>query len=63
MAQHKAPTAVTIAPTQEKAGLALVVEQYWKPAAVVAIALSIGLLWWVQKKETHKEEDDLSWRH
>lgn len=61
MAQHKAPTAVTFAPTHEKGGLALAVEQYWKPAALVAAALSVGLLWWVHKKEAHREESDMSW--
>lgn len=45
MAEHRAPTAVTIAPLEEKSGLASFVERWWKLGAVLAVALTALLLW------------------
>lgn len=48
MAEHKAPTAVTIAPLEEKSGLASFVERWWKLATILAVAFT-GYLLWQQK--------------
>ncbi len=48
MAEHKAPTAVTIAPLEEKSAFASFVDRWWKPATLVALALT-GYLLWQQK--------------
>lgn len=45
MADHKAPTAVTIAPLEEKSGLATFVERWWKLATVLAVALTAWTIW------------------
>jgi cyclophilin family peptidyl-prolyl cis-trans isomerase len=61
MAQHKAPTAVTIAPTHEKSGIALWIDQYWKHIAILAVLLSGTILYIQYHHETRKVESDLSW--
>ena len=61
MAQHKAPTAVTIAPTHEKSGLALWIDQYWKHIAIVAVLVSGAILYVQYHHETKSVESDLSW--
>lgn len=48
MAEHKAPTAVTIAPLEEKSGFASFVERWWKLATILAVVLT-GYLLWQQK--------------
>ena len=45
MAEHRAPTAVTIAPLEEKSGLASFVERWWKLGAALAVVLTAWLLW------------------
>ncbi|MEQ1893270.1 MAG: peptidylprolyl isomerase, partial [Planctomycetota bacterium] len=44
MAKHKAPTQVTIATIQEKTLFHELVDRYWKLAALVAIAVTAGIL-------------------
>lgn len=61
MAQHKAPTAVTIAPTRETTGFALWVERYWKVGALIAIAISVGILFWQYSHQTQRASHDSSW--
>ncbi len=61
MAQHKAPTAVTIAPTEEKTGLARWVDTYWKHVSLLAVLLAGGILWYQHSHETRQVESDLSW--
>jgi len=61
MAQHKAPTAVTIAPVREKAGLAELVDRYWKIAAAVALAFTAVLLYRVYSKSQDHMADSQSW--
>ncbi len=39
MAQHKAPTAVTVAPLQEKSGAGLWISRYWMHGAIVVLAI------------------------
>jgi len=55
MAQHKAPTAVTIAATSEKSGLALFVEKYWKFGAVFSLAITAIVLFRVSQAESERE--------
>lgn len=55
MAQHKAPTAVTIAATSEKSGLALFVERYWKFGAVFALAVTAIVVYRVSQAETEHQ--------
>jgi peptidyl-prolyl cis-trans isomerase B (cyclophilin B) len=57
MSQHKAPTAVTIAPTHEKTGLALWVDKYWKLGAVLVLC-SAGLIL-IRSRARHAERTEL----
>lgn len=59
MAQHKAPTAVTIAPLEEKSALASFVERWWKLATVAALVLT-GYLLWQQKSGMDAEKAEAS---
>jgi cyclophilin family peptidyl-prolyl cis-trans isomerase len=61
MAQHKAPTAVTIAPTEEKTGFALWIDSYWKHISVLALLIAGGILLYEHSHETRQVESDLSW--
>lgn len=59
MAKHKAPTEVTLVPTEERRGFALWVERNWKLAAALAAVLTIAILsvqYLGQKKELAKDE-------
>ena len=61
MAQHKAPTAVTVAPIQEKSGLGLWLAQHWIHGAVIAVAIAAGLV--IRDRMNRKETAarDSSW--
>lgn len=61
MAQHKAATSVTIAPTAESSGFALFVERYWKAAAVLAVLVTVAVILWQYQHHTRREADDQSW--
>ncbi len=61
MATHKAATAVTIAPVQEKSGLAEYVDRYWKLGLLVAVVITGAILFLKHKASTQRLEDDLSW--
>ncbi|MBI5363083.1 MAG: peptidylprolyl isomerase [Planctomycetes bacterium] len=61
MAQHKAPTAVTIAATSEKSGLALLVERYWKFGLVAALAITAVVLFRVSRSQAETEELAKGW--
>lgn len=61
MAQHKAPTAVTLAPTREKSGLALTVERYWKLALLAAVAITAIILYRQYSSSTAEQANDQSW--
>jgi cyclophilin family peptidyl-prolyl cis-trans isomerase len=59
MARHKAATAVTIAPTEEKSSFALFVDAYWKLAAALALVVSLSILGWVYlQQRTHATSDE-----
>ena len=56
MAQHKAPTQVTIAAVEEKSTFAAFVEKSWKPAALAAVAVIAFVIFRHNKQEqTHKQ--------
>lgn len=61
MSQHKAPTAVTIAPIHEKSGLGLWVEKYWKIGAVVVAGLAALILVRANAKHAERTESDSHW--
>lgn len=61
MATHKAATAVTIAPVEEKSALAVWVERYWKLAVLVAVGVTGFILFQQHQKTTRRTEDDRSW--
>jgi cyclophilin family peptidyl-prolyl cis-trans isomerase len=61
MAAHKAATAVTIAPVQEKSLLAQWVERYWKLAALLAVVITGGIIYLQYRKNVERGEHDTSW--
>ena len=61
MAQHKAPTSVTIAPISEKAGLAEFVDRYWKIGVALALAVTAVLLYRVYSRSEEAKADSQSW--
>jgi len=61
MSQHKAPTAVTIAPAAEKTGFGLWVDKYWKIGALVAVLLTGWILYRTNAKHTVRVEGDSNW--
>lgn len=59
MAQHKAPTQVTLAPIGERSALAAFFERYWKGLAIGFAVLSAAILFRVsQTARTHAVEDE-----
>lgn len=61
MATHKAPTAVSLAPTSEKSGLALLVDRYWKLAALAAVVLTAIILWTESRRVSHQKAQSKGW--
>lgn len=61
MAQHKAATAVTIAPTTEESALARWVRRYWLLATVAILATTGVILYMQHARETHEVTNDESW--
>lgn len=61
MADHKAPTQVTIAPYKEDSQLQKAVDAYWKPFMVVAVLIAAAILWNQLSKEKTKAVHDSSW--
>lgn len=61
MAQHKAPTAVTIAPLEEKSGLSSFVHRYWKLGALLAAVVAAGLLYRQHAKKAEAELQASNW--
>ena len=53
MAQHKAPTAVTVAPLQEKSGAGLWISRYWMHGALVVLAIVAFIV--VRDRRQNKE--------
>lgn len=61
MAQHKAATAVTIAPTSEESALARWVKRYWLVATVLMLATTAVILYAQHARESHEVTNDESW--
>lgn len=61
MAEHKAPTDVTIAPLSEKSFFEELVSRYWIPALLVAIAITAWLLYGEHSKGRSLEARAESW--
>jgi peptidyl-prolyl cis-trans isomerase B (cyclophilin B) len=61
MAQHKAATAVTIAPTSEKSALALWVERYWLLATAAVLVVTGVIVYRQLASEKHEVSHDESW--
>lgn len=61
MAQHKAPTEVTIAAHEEKSLLAEFVEKHWMKGALVAVAITGFILFTQYQNQKKAEEVDQSW--
>lgn len=61
MSQHKAPTAVTIAPIHEKSGLALWVEKYWKLGAILVLCGAALILIRSRARHVERTETDSYW--
>src|SRR5262245_44576497 len=53
MPQHKAPTAVTIAPTTDKSGFSQWVEKYWKLGAGI---LLVVIAWIIYQSRAESEQ-------
>jgi len=61
MAEHKAPTEVTVVAHQEQSAFAAFVERHWMKGAVIAIAIT-GIILYTQYQNTQKRaEVDESW--
>lgn len=61
MAQHKAPTQVTLVPHEEKSALAEFVERHWTKAALLAAVISAAILWNVYSNKKEAAAIDESW--
>lgn len=61
MAQHKAPTAVTFATTEDSSDFRSFVRRYWKLAALLALAVSMVAIYATYSSEQAKQQLDASW--
>jgi cyclophilin family peptidyl-prolyl cis-trans isomerase len=61
MAQHKAPTSITIASVDEKSGLAEFVDRYWKIALVLTLAVVAALMFRQKMHSQHEQEEAQAW--
>jgi cyclophilin family peptidyl-prolyl cis-trans isomerase len=61
MAQHKAPTSITIASIDEKSGMAAFVDRYWKIAVVVTLAVVAALMFRQKMHSQHEQEEAQAW--
>lgn len=61
MAKHKAPTQITIASTSQETFLHQLVDRYWQRAALVAVAITVGILGWVYVGQKKTATADASW--
>jgi cyclophilin family peptidyl-prolyl cis-trans isomerase len=58
---HKAATSVTLAPLQEKSALETFVFRYWKHAAALVLAVTIGILVAHQRAQATRAERAVGW--
>lgn len=61
MATHKAPTAVSLAPTSDKSGLALLVDRYWKLGALLSVVVAALILWTTWRSSQEKTSKLKGW--
>jgi cyclophilin family peptidyl-prolyl cis-trans isomerase len=61
MANHKAPTQVTIAPYEEASQLKKTVDAYWKPFAVVAVLIAAAILWSQRSQQASVAFESKAW--
>lgn len=61
MADHKAPTQVTIAPYQEASQLQQTVDKYWKPFVAIAIAVAAIILYMQMRDQESVAHQQESW--
>ena len=61
MAEHAAPTSVTIAATEEESFLQKFVKRYWLVFAGLAVAIAIGIVWTQSQREAKQAELNGSW--
>jgi len=61
MAQHKAPTAVSVAPIQEKSGLSLWISRHWLYGAILAIAIAAVIIVRYRIQQGAIAAQDTSW--
>lgn len=61
MAEHKAPTQVSIAPLAERSAFEQAVTKYWKPAAAIALAVATYVVVTEVTAEQELAEMDGSW--
>ena len=61
MAEHKAPTEVTVAAHEEQSPFAAFVERHWPKAAVLALALAAGILYNQYRGQAEAGAMDRSW--
>jgi cyclophilin family peptidyl-prolyl cis-trans isomerase len=61
MAEHKAPTAVTLAPHEERSGFAEWVDRNWKLGAIIAVVITAAVLFWEYQHQAKRAALDESW--
>ena len=61
MALHKAPTAVTLAPTHEKSSFALWVERYWKAGSLVVVVIAGWIVARQFSSQNDREAQESAW--
>ncbi len=61
MAEHKAPTDVTVVAYEEKSAFAAFVERHWVKAAIIAVMVTGFILWQQFKRGQEAAQIDESW--
>jgi len=61
MVKHKAATDIAFAPTVEKEGFSLWVEEHWQPLAALAALIAIAILVWQFVQQRGEAARDESW--
>jgi len=61
MVKHKAAHDITFAPTEEKEGLSLWMEEHWRPLAALVGAIAVAILAWQFVRQRGEAAKDDSW--
>ncbi|MFT5284724.1 MAG: peptidyl-prolyl cis-trans isomerase B (cyclophilin B) [Planctomycetota bacterium] len=61
MAQHKAPTQVSIAPLEEKTGFGEIVSRFWIPATLAGVVIAAAIIYTQFDEEQSKATTDEHW--